>query len=274
MQAARQLSRVSEIDTHQLDAKILLAHALHKEMSYLITWPEKNLTDKILAAANLLLQRRLVGEPIAYILGYREFWSLKFKVTPDVLIPRPETELLVQWCLDKSGDSKDCELIDLGTGSGAIAVAIASERPSFKITATDYSKDALNIARENAKSHNCLNIRFKQGYWFDCVEDEQFDIIVSNPPYVAVGDEHLTRGDLVHEPIAALAAEQKGLEDIQHIVNSARKHLKPGGYIAIEHGYDQAATISLLMSAAGFVELETISDLANIDRITTGRLEF
>ena len=264
-------SLAGQSDTAMLDARVLLCFVLNKPLSYLLTWPERLINPKSLSAVNALCNRRHQGEPIAYITGHREFWSLNFKVTPDVLIPRPETELMVELALEAITRSKrsDFKVLELGTGSGAIAVALASEHPELNIVATDYSEAALNIARENAESNNCDNIQFLQGSWFECLNDEKFDLILSNPPYVAPSDPHLSAGDLPSEPYAALVADNNGLADIEHIIAHAQNYLIPEGMIALEHGYNQAQEIRAMMTEQGFRMAKTHSDLANIDRVTS-----
>lgn len=276
--------REHEKSEARIESRILLTHVLGKPSSYLYTWPDKELEPSEIDRVNLLLQRRLQGEPIAYILGVREFWSLDFKVTPDVLIPRQETEALVELCLDyfshlselSQGSQQELQkldtlkLLELGTGSGAISISVANERPHLNITATDVSNFALDIAKENAETHQCHNIEFKLGSWYQCVTETAYDMIVSNPPYVAEMDEHLSKGDLPFEPKVALSSGENGLNDIKHIVTSALNYLKAGGRLALEHGYDQAQSIQKLMSNVGFINVTTIQDHSGTDRITTG----
>jgi len=256
------------------EARILLTHAFDKPPSYLRTWPELELDEQVMHKAEQLLECRLTGEPIAYILGYREFWSLVFKVSPNVLIPRAETELLVELCIEYLGNldqqSTVVKLLELGTGSGAISVAVAHEMPEIEITATDISNLALDLARDNAASHQCDKIEFKQCSWYEGITANNYDMIVSNPPYIDQNDEHLTRGDLPYEPTIALSSGDSGLKDIGLIIASATDYLKIGGRLALEHGYDQANSIQKLMLEAGFEKVKTIKDHAGIARITTG----
>jgi len=260
-------------ETATLDARVLLCHCLQKPLSYLLTWPERIIPAEICADLETLKQRRLAGEPVAYITGEREFWSLTFKVNPDVLIPRPETELLVEWALNCIAKLKNSfndvnKILELGTGSGAIAVALAKENPSMAIHATDISVKALRTARENAVANECGNITFIEGYWFEAVSENKYFLILSNPPYVAPGDPHLKEGDLPFEPSTALIAEEKGLSDIEYLVANAKDYLHTGGWLGIEHGYDQSAAVQQLMQQQGYNNIQTIQDLAGVDRIS------
>lgn len=217
-----------------------------------------------------MLERRLAGEPVAYILGSREFYGLEFKVSADVLIPRADTETLVEAALALIPPQQPCRVLDLGTGSGAIAIAIAHQRPQASITAVDASPAALDIAAENAHSLATGNIRLLHSHWFSAVENETFDVIVSNPPYIAAQDPHLQQGDLRFEPPGALASGQDGMDDIRHIVQAAPRHLPPGGWLVLEHGYDQAAAVRGLLTAAGFKQVHSRQDIAGIERVTLG----
>jgi len=267
------LSAIS--DTAILDARVLLCHCLQQSLSYVLTWPERIIAAETLQQLSELLQRRLAGEPIAYLIGYREFWSMDFKVSPDVLIPRPETEHLVEWALNTirhSGreNTVSFKVLELGTGSGAIAVALAKEEPQLTIVATDVSHSALNIARENAQLNLCSNINFLQGSWFDCVNDRHYDLIISNPPYIDAEDPHLGQGDLPYEPESALVAADSGLSDIKSLVANAAQYLNTDGWLGIEHGYEQGDAVSNLMQQHGYNSIQTIKDLAGIDRFTIG----
>jgi len=258
--------------TASLDARVLLSHCLDKPLSYLLAWPDRVISSSDLVQLDSFKARRLAGEPIAYITGFREFWSMNFKVTSDVLIPRPETEILVEWALQNISSLKhDVKILELGTGSGAIAVALASENPNLHITATDISANALDIASENALSNHCPNIKFSQGSWFDCVSKVSFDLILSNPPYVAPGDPHLSEGDLPYEPMGALVASDNGLSDIQNLLLNAKNFLFSGGWVGIEHGYNQGESVREIMQVNGYHQICTIQDLADIDRITVGQ---
>ncbi len=251
-----------------LDREILLAHILKVSRSYLYAWPEKKLTDAQQKLFFALIQRRLEGEPVPYIVGCQEFWSLDFKVTPETLIPRPETELLIELAL-KFGNEQ-CIVADLGTGSGAIAIAIAHERPQWKIHATDQSSATLEIAAFNAKKLKCENIIFHQGHWCQALPNIMFDMIVSNPPYIAEHDPHLLQGGVRFEPRSALTSGVDGLDAIREIVIEARHYLKPAGFLMLEHGYDQAEQVRDLLSNAGYQQVVSYKDLAGIERVSVG----
>lgn len=253
------------------EAEILLAHVLGKTRTWLHTWPERVLTAEEQAAFEGLLQRRLVGEPIAYLVGTRAFWSLDLTVTGDTLIPRPETELLVEQALAFIPAEAEWALADLGTGSGAIALALARERPSCRITATDRSSGALAVARANATRLGLGNLEFREGTWYEPLADERFQMIVSNPPYIAAGDRHLTEGDLRFEPRSALASGPEGLDDLRLIAAGARAHLHAGGWLLLEHGYDQGAAVRALLDDNGLVDVRSVRDTLGHERATLGR---
>jgi len=260
-------------ETAMLDARVLLCHCLQKPLSHILAWPENIICAESLQQLGILKQRRLAGEPVAYITGEREFWSLNFKVTPDVLIPRPETELLVEWALScmtklQEGEPAEYKILELGTGSGAIAIALAKEDPSLQIHATDISDKALQLATKNAALNECKNISFSMGNWFDAIIENGFHLILSNPPYVALGDPHLEEGDLPYEPITALVAEDKGFSDIQCLVANAKNYLHTGGWLGIEHGFEQAKGVSELMDRHGYQNIQTIQDLSGMDRLS------
>lgn len=256
------------IDDAAMDAEILLADAMQKSRTWLKTWPEHTLSEDQQSRFKDLIQRRQKGEPTAYILGEKDFWSLTLKVTRDTLIPRPETELLVEQALQRIPADQKCTIADLGTGSGAIALAIASERPQASVWALDISEKALKVAQANAQSNKISNVSFEQGSWLSQWQHGQLDMIVSNPPYVAPNDPHLA--DLVYEPVTALVAEDKGLSDIRQITQQAIEHLKPGGYLLFEHGYDQGVAVREILQQAGFKQIETIKDYAGQDRVSLG----
>lgn len=250
-----------------LEAEILLAHSLEASRSFLYANPELVLPHRRVRAFDGLLQSRLSGTPIAYLTGQREFWSLPLEVTPDTLIPRPETELLVETALELIPKNEACRVADLGTGSGAVALAIASERPDAKIIATDISESALVIARKNAASLEIQNIEFIRSDWFESVNG-QFQFVLSNPPYIASGDEHLQKGDVRFEPRLALAAGPDGLDSIRTIISACLQALCSEGYVLLEHGYNQGAAVRKLLSDARLGDVKTLKDLELRDRIT------
>jgi release factor glutamine methyltransferase len=252
-----------------LDAEILLADILKVSRSYLYAWSEKTLTEIQQQLFLEWIQRRLQHEPLPYITGHQEFWSLDFKVTPDTLIPRPETELLVELVLKMMGNDQ-CIVADLGTGSGAIAIAISHEKPRWKIHATDQSPAALEIAAFNAKKLKCENIIFHQGYWCQALPNIMFDMVVSNPPYIAEHDPHLLQGGLSFEPDSALTSGADGLDAIREIIVEARRFLKSAGLLMLEHGYDQAEQVRDLLINAGYQQVASYKDLAGIERVSVG----
>ena len=261
--------------THRLgdriDAEILLSYVLDKPRSWLIAHADDALSPDYAAAYAVLLEQREAGEPVAYITGRRGFWSLDLEVTPATLIPRPETELLVELALERLPTDQPSRVLDLGTGSGAIALAIARERPAAQVTATDASGEALVVAQRNARRHHIGNISFILGDWFAPLGDERFDVIVSNPPYIESSDPHLQQGDLRFEPMSALASGIDGFDDIRRIVRDAGLHLLPGGWLLFEHGWRQGDAARALLHDAGFVELSTARDLEQRDRVSVGR---
>jgi release factor glutamine methyltransferase len=251
-----------------LESRILLGHALDLSRIQLITQSERILTGEEAQRATLLMHRRIAGEPIAYIVGEREFYGLAFHVTPDVLIPRPETELLVELALERL--PAQGKVLDLGTGSGAIAVAIAHARPGAAVTAVDASAAALAVARDNARRH-AVSVQLLQSDWYCAVDVASFDVIVSNPPYIVEGDPHLSQGDLRFEPVDALTDHADGLSALRNITAGAPERILPGGWLLMEHGYDQAAAVRGLLAAAGLTEIRSWTDLAGIERVTGGR---
>ena len=253
------------------DASILLCHVLDCSSSHLIAWPDKQLSDDQSQRYNALIEERRKGKPVAYITGEKEFWSLLLKVTPAVLIPRPETEILVEFALEALKHNPKAEIADLGTGSGAIACALASEQPGWHITATDTSAEALAIARQNAETHQLHNIDFVQGHWFEALQREDYDMVISNPPYVAAEDPHLGQGDVRFEPDDALSAGIQGMDDIEAIAREAADHLVAGGWLAVEHGYDQQQLVHDCFARNGFVDITQQADLSGTPRITAAR---
>ncbi len=256
----------------RLEVQILLQTTLGVTRAYLMAHPEQALSEIQQASYEAMLQRRLQGEPIAYILGEREFFGLNFKVTFDTLIPRPETELLVELALGRIPIDGHFRVLDLGTGSGAIAIAIAKNRPLAEVLAVDVSEAALEVARENARRLGVANLSFLRSEWFAQLGGQRYDLIVSNPPYVAAGDVHLTQGDVRFEPVSALGSGPDGLDDIRQIILQARGFLEPGAGLLLEHGYDQAAQVRDLLRTNGFVDVVSEKDTAGIDRVTAGAI--
>ena len=249
---------------------MLLERVLGKTRAWLIAHADEAAEAEAGQAFSVLAERRRQGEPIAYILGEREFYGLDFKVAPAVLIPRPETELLVELGLERIPEQTPARVLDLGTGSGAIAVALAHARPQARVTAVDVDYAALSVARANAKRHR-VSVRLFCGDWFGALRGESFDLIVSNPPYVAAEDPHLAMGDLRFEPQRALVGGVDGLDCIRAIVAKAGAHLAPGAWLLFEHGYDQAAACRALLEIEGYLEVQSWPDLAGIPRVSGGR---
>jgi len=254
------------------EAEILLAHALGRDRTALWAHPEEPVPAATVARARALVRRRADGEPVAYLTGRRGFWTLELEVTPAVLIPRPETELLVELVLELFPADGAIRVADLGTGSGAIALALASERPGWTVVATDASSAALTVARTNGARLGLTGVDFRLGSWADALAPgEAFAAIVSNPPYVAEGDPHLTEGDLPFEPRAALAAGPDGLAAIRALVPAALPHLAPGGWLLLEHGAGQGPAVREVLRQAGLEAVRTVQDLAGLDRVSLGR---
>ncbi|MYM29155.1 peptide chain release factor N(5)-glutamine methyltransferase [Duganella sp. CY15W] len=254
-----------------LDNRVLLCHALELNRIALITQSERALSEDEAQRFAALVQRRLAGEPIAYIVGQREFFGLPFEVSSAVLIPRPDTELLVELAMDRL--PAQGRVLDMGTGSGAIAVSLAHTRKDADVTALDVSADALAVASRNASNNNA-RVTFLQSDWYSALQGAAtFDVIASNPPYIASGDRHLAEGDLRYEPVGALTDHADGLSALRIIIAGAPPHLKPQGWLLMEHGYDQSAAVRALLSDAGYTEVQSWCDLAGIERVTGGRLK-
>lgn len=261
---------LSALPAGRLEAEVLLAHALSTPRSFLYANPELELPDLRTEAFRKLVKRRARGEPLAYLTGTREFWSLPLRVTPDVLIPRHETELLVEAGLEHIPDHRPVRVADLGTGSGAIALAIASERGGAEVHATDISQAALGVARHNAERLGLPGVRFHAGSWCQPLSG-RFEAILSNPPYVAAGDPYLLSGDLPHEPALALSSGPDGLDAIREIVRQGPDYLVPRGWLMLEHGRDQGAALRALLAEHGYTAVETRRDLSGQERVTLGR---
>ncbi len=267
--AREQLAKLS--DTARLDAELLLVHVLGKTRSYLYGWPEQRLDAVQHTRYRQLIERRVAGEPLAYLTGEREFWSLQLRVTRDTLIPRPDTETLIEAALALIAPDAGEAIADLGTGTGAIALALASERPHCHITATDRSAAALAVARDNARRLGLDNLVFREGDWcraLDGATPHRYALIVSNPPYIASGDPHLEQGDVRHEPRSALAAGPEGLDDLRRIIACAPRHLRAGGHLLLEHGYDQADAVARLFQQAGYESVRLYRDAGGRPRVT------
>ncbi|MEW6459740.1 MAG: peptide chain release factor N(5)-glutamine methyltransferase [Pseudomonadota bacterium] len=258
--------------TPRLDAELLLAAALGKPRSYLRTWPERELDAEQLGLFRSHLQRRRQGEPVAYILGHQGFWSLDLEVAPHTLIPRPDTELLVESALALL-PATPLAALDLGTGTGAIALALASERPGWQVTGVDRVEDAVALAERNRQRLQLDNVRFLHSHWFSALAGQCFGLILSNPPYIRADDRHLDQGDVRFEPSSALVAGADGLDDIRAIIQAAPQYLLAGGWLLLEHGFDQAEAVRELLATAGFSEAHSRRDLGGHERISLGRFD-
>jgi release factor glutamine methyltransferase len=258
--------------TPRLDAELLLAHALGKSRSYLHTWPERELDAPQLERYQAAIVRRQAGEPVAYILGQQGFWSLELEVAAHTLIPRPDTELLVETVLALL-PATPAALLDLGTGTGAIALALASERSAWRLTGVDRVPEAVALAERNSARLKLSNANFAESHWFSALVGHRFQLIVSNPPYIAADDRHLAEGDVRFEPSSALVAGADGLDDIRLIIQQAPGYLEAGGWLLLEHGFDQATAVRELLSARGFSAVESRRDLGGHERISLGRFD-
>jgi release factor glutamine methyltransferase len=263
--------RAARLRIDATDAELLLAHVLGASRTWLFAHAKDALPSEPQARFDALVARRAAGEPVAYLIGHRGFWSLDLQVTPATLIPRPDTELLVELALERLPPEGASRVADLGTGSGAIALAIARERPHAQVIATDASTEALAVAQSNAARHGLDQVAFREGRWFAPLAGERFDLVASNPPYIAEGDAHLEQGDLRFEPRSALASGPDGLDDVRAIVADAPAHLVAGGWLLLEHGFEQGAAVRALFDAAGFTQVATRQDLEGRDRVTLGR---
>lgn len=267
---AQAIERLANSESPRRDAEILLGHVTGKSRTYILAFDETTLTTQEGAQLETLLSRRVNGEPVAHLVGMREFWSLPLEVTPATLIPRPDTECLVEQALDRLPESPR-DILDLGTGTGAIALALASERPDCRVTAVDFVADAVALATRNACSLGINNVTIAQSNWFSALEGKTFGMIVSNPPYIDEQDPHLAEGDVRFEPLSALVAADEGLADLAHIIQKGRRFLLPGGWMLLEHGWKQGPAVRELYIQAGYDEVETCRDYGGNERLTVGR---
>ena len=265
------IGELSESESPRRDAEILLEHVTGKARTFILAFGETVLTANQQAQLSALLSRRKAGEPVAHLTGEREFWSLPLYVSAATLIPRPDTECLVEQALARL-PATACRILDLGTGTGAIALALASERPDCQVTAVDVMPDAVALALRNAARLGFNNVKIQQSSWFDALVGQQFDMIVSNPPYIDERDPHLSQGDVRFEPLTALVAAEEGLADIAHIVTVSRQYLTAGGWLLIEHGWTQAEAVRALYTQAGYERVETCQDYGGNDRLTLGKM--
>lgn len=264
-------ARLVDSESPRRDAEILLGLVTGKARTFILAFGETQLSEAQLAELDALLARRAAGEPVAYLTGVREFWSLPLMVSPATLIPRPDTECVVEQALARL-PAEPCRILDLGTGTGAIALALASERPDCRVFAVDKVPDAVDLAQRNAARLNIANIDIRQSDWFSAVQGDRFQLIVSNPPYIDSEDEHLQQGDVRFEPLSALVAPDAGLADIDYLIREARAFLEPGGWLVLEHGWQQGEAVRALFHQAGFLAVETGLDYGGNERLTMGQI--
>lgn len=264
--------QLADGESAKLDGRVLLAHCLEQTQTYLFTWPDKTLTEQQWQDFQQLVKRRSTGEPVAHITGLRDFWTLTLAVSPATLIPRPETELLVELVLGLNL-GENVNACDLGTGTGAIALALASEQPHWQLVGVDLIEEAVALAKSNAKRNQLRNVEFIQSSWFDNLAGRTFNVIVSNPPYVEPDSPYLREGDVRFEPLSALTADNQGMADIEHIAQHARTHLSANGWLLVEHGFEQGQAARRVFSQHGFVNVSTHKDLNELDRVTIGQLD-
>lgn len=266
----RRAQELIHSESARLDVELLLAHVFDRDRTFLYTWPEKCLTEDQQLQFEALLSERLKGTPVAHLLGRREFWGLMFEVDASTLIPRPDTETLVEAALALELPV-EAQVMDLGTGTGAIGMALASEKPSWHILAVDQSLAAVSLAQRNQQSLNLPNVKVIQSDWFQGIDNTGYHLIVSNPPYIDASDPHLVEGDVRFEPLTALVAADEGLADIRHILHQGQAYLLPAGWLLIEHGYRQGAAVYQLFSEFGYQNINTLQDFGYNDRVTLGQ---
>lgn len=264
------IAQLQESESPRRDAEILLGFVTGKARTFILAFGETDLSTEQQQQLSVLLGRRVQGEPIAHLVGEREFWSLPLRVSPVTLIPRPDTECLVEQALARM-PATPCSVLDLGTGTGAIALAIASERPDCDVTALDLIQDAVELARDNARRLGITNVEILQSNWFGALNTQRFTVIVSNPPYIDEQDPHLSQGDVRFEPRSALVADNHGLADLRILVETSRNFLESGGWLLLEHGWQQAALVRELFTHAGYTEIQSCQDYGGNDRLTVGR---
>ncbi len=264
-------ARLVDSESPRRDAEILLGLVTGKARTFILAFGETQLSEAQLAELDALLARRAAGEPVAYLTGVREFWSLPLLVSPATLIPRPDTECVVEQALARL-PAEPCRILDLGTGTGAIALALATERPDCRVVAVDKVPDAVDLAQRNATRLNITNIDIRQSDWFSAVQGDRFQLIVSNPPYIDSEDEHLRQGDVRFEPLSALVAPDAGLADIDYLIREARNFLEPGGWLVLEHGWQQGEAVRALFHQAGFLAVEPGLDYGGNERLTMGQI--
>jgi release factor glutamine methyltransferase len=262
--------RLLNSPSERVDAEVLLAHVLQVPRAFLFAHPEQEMLETQLMQYEQLVRERSNGSPIAYLVGLREFWSLPLSVSNDTLIPRPETELLVEVTLKCLAGKSDANILDLGTGTGAVALALASERPYWNLRATDISSGAIRIARKNADHLHLNNITFYISDWFKEIPMQTFDAIISNPPYIAQNDPHLLEGDLRFEPVGALVSGYDGLDALRHLIRESKRYLDNNGFLLVEHGFTQQPAVQKLFEQAGYQNVQSWKDIQNIDRVTGG----
>ena len=270
LQLARQ-SLAESSPTADLDAQVLLCHVLACNSAHLVAWPEKPLDETQRRHFLQLIERRRQGHPVAHLTGEREFWSMDFLVDESTLIPRPETETLIEYVLEKHSHQASLKLLDMGTGTGAIAIVLARENPGWQVHACDISLQAIKLADRNRDKHAINNLTLVESDWFSNIDESDYDLIISNPPYIDADDPHLAQGDVRFEPASALISANRGMKDIEHLCAKAKGHLKNAGWLIVEHGYDQAAQVADCFTKNGYSEITQRQDLSGHIRMTAGR---